>query len=72
MRITTCRASERKNEKEREGDCEREGHKHKMERGGEKGRRGYVLAISHSVTAPWLFMESFLSWCCFLIDIKMH
>lgn len=37
-------------------------------------RRGGVALSLLLVTPSQLpgFMESFLSWCCFLIDIKMH
>lgn len=45
----------------------------KTRRSKEEGRGGVALSLL-LVTPSQLpgFMESFLSWFCFLIDIKMH
>lgn len=50
-------------------ESEREGHEHRMEL-----RRGGIALSLLLVTPSQLpgFMERFLSWCCVLIDIKMH
>lgn len=63
---------QRKWEKELEGKWN--GEKSINTRWSEEERRGGVALSLLFVTPSQLlgFMESFLSWCCFLIDIKMH
>lgn len=56
------RMRKRRNEEELDGnERQREGHKHKMEQEGKRWGVGEVccsvLAISHFVTAPWLYGE---------------
>lgn len=53
-----------------------EGEGEKAERTGRSAApRGGGIALSLLLVTPSQphgFMERFLSWCCFLIDIKMH
>lgn len=50
LRVTTCSGNERKSGRR---ESKREGHEHRD--GAKEGRHCSVLAISPSVTAPWLY-----------------